>query len=37
MRRNLKTESTKLLGFDPEWNLSSVDLERTTADILSHG
>jgi hypothetical protein len=37
MGGDLKTESTKLLSFDPEWNFSSVDLNRATADILPHG
>jgi hypothetical protein len=36
MDRYLKTKSTKLLGFDPEWNFSRTNLKRVTADILPH-
>jgi hypothetical protein len=36
MGGDLKAESTKLLSFDPEWNFSSVDLNRATAGILPH-
>jgi hypothetical protein len=34
MDRYLKTKGTKLLGFDPEWNFSRINLKRVTADIL---
>jgi hypothetical protein len=29
----LKTKSTKLLSFDPEWDFRRIDLKRVTADI----
>jgi hypothetical protein len=31
---DLKTKSTKLLSFDPEWYFSRINLKRVTADIL---
>jgi len=34
MDGDLKTTSTKLLGFDPEWNLSRINLKDVTTDIL---
>ena len=30
----LKTKSIKLLGFNPEWNFSRINLKRVTPDIL---